>query len=92
VTPVFATMNMVGNFGAALFPMIVPPFRRMIQYNCELLDLFGGNSWNAVLVLFGIIYVLAALCWLMVPMPGSAEKTAPASWEGEAPAEPSDDS
>lgn len=64
VAPVFATMNMIGNFGAGLLPWIVPRFRDWIQQSPQLLELAGGNSWNAVLLLFGSMYLLAASCWI----------------------------
>lgn len=72
VAPVFSTMNMIGNFGAGLLPWVVPSFRRLIDNSPELLKLSGGNSWNAVLVLFGVLYFLAAACWMLV---GSAHLT-----------------
>jgi cyanate permease len=52
VAPVFGTMNMAGNVGAAVFPYLVPP----------LVDATG--SWNLVLFLFAGLYVAAALCWV----------------------------
>jgi ACS family glucarate transporter-like MFS transporter len=52
VAPVFATMNMAGNLGAAVFPTLVPP----------LVDATG--SWDVVLFLFAGIYVAAGLCWI----------------------------
>jgi MFS family permease len=58
VAPVFATMNMSGNVGAAIFPLLVPPL------------LAWTGNWDAVLFLFAGIYVAAALCWL----PFNAEK------------------
>lgn len=63
VAPVFAVMNMIGNFGAGLLPVLVPPFRSVIDNRPYLLELFGGNSWNAVLVLFGSMYLMAAFAW-----------------------------
>jgi ACS family D-galactonate transporter-like MFS transporter len=66
VAPVFSTMNMIGNFGAGLLPWVVPSFRRLVDESPGLLELSGGNSWNAVLVLFGVLYFLAAACWMLV--------------------------
>jgi sugar phosphate permease len=71
VASVFATMNMVGNIGAALLPWAVPYVRMATEQTPELLILVGGNSWNAVLILFAALYVLAALCWLMLNMKGT---------------------
>ena len=55
VPTIFATMNMSGNIGAAVFPIAVP-----------LLLSWTGENWNAVLLLFGGIYVAAAACWLFL--------------------------
>ncbi|MGE0378938.1 MAG: MFS transporter [Planctomycetaceae bacterium] len=71
VASVFAVMNMSGNFGAALLATVVPWFRAALDDSPELLEMFGGNSWNAVLVLFGVMYVLAAGCWLLLRAEGS---------------------
>lgn len=51
---VSAVTNMCGNFGAASFPILVP----------WLIAHAGG--WNAVLVGFGSLYVLAAAFWLVL--------------------------
>lgn len=72
VASVFGTMNMAGNLGAALLAMAVPYYRQFIENNSELLQLFDGNSWNAVLVLFVAMYVLAAACWLPLRVDGRA--------------------
>lgn len=65
VPAVFSTMNMFGNFGAGLFPVVVPHFRLMVE------RLAAGSSsdpvrtsWNAVLLLFAATYLAAALCWI----------------------------
>ena len=60
-------MNMVGNFGAGLLPLVVPSVRRYVAGNPRLLDLCGGEAWNAVLALFSLMYVLAAFCWRIMP-------------------------
>ena len=39
LSTVFATMNMAGNIGAAVFPLLVPPLVK------------GTEDWNAVLLL-----------------------------------------
>jgi nitrate/nitrite transporter NarK len=59
VATVNATMNMMGNFGAWLFPIVVP----------WLLARFG--NWDAVLVLFGALYVAGALFWLLLKPEGT---------------------
>lgn len=71
VATVFSTMNMIGNFGAAIFAQIVPTYRQWVLSHDSLMALCGGNSWNAVLLLFGTTYVLAAACWLMLDTTGN---------------------
>lgn len=68
VATVFGAMNMVGNFGAGLLPWVVPAFRRFVDQSPRLLDGAQGNSWNAVLVLFAVMYLLAAVCWIVMPV------------------------
>ena len=58
VATVSAMNNMCGNFGAAVFPMAVP----------WLLHHAGG--WNAVLGGFGVLYIIAAVFWLMIRTEG----------------------
>ncbi len=71
VASVFATMNMVGNFGAALMPWLVPHFRAAVDRSPTILNLCGRNSWNAVLVLFAVTYVFSAICWMMLRTKGT---------------------
>ena len=59
VATVNATMNMMGNFGALAFPIAVP----------WLLTRFG--NWDAVLVVFGALYVVGALFWLLLKPEGA---------------------
>jgi MFS family permease len=59
VATVNATMNMMGNFGAWVFPIAVP----------LLLARFG--NWDAVLVVFGALYVAGALFWLLLKPEGT---------------------
>ena len=54
VRPVFSLMNMWGNIGAFAFPLIVP----------QLAGKGAETNWDAVMVLFGVIHVAAAICWL----------------------------
>jgi ACS family glucarate transporter-like MFS transporter/ACS family D-galactonate transporter-like MFS transporter len=49
-----AITNMCGNFGAASFPILVP----------WLIAHAGG--WDAVLIAFGVIYILAAAFWFLL--------------------------
>jgi MFS family permease len=50
----FSCMNMVGNLGAASFILVTPWFLR------------HTNNWNAVVLAFGALYVVAGLCWLLL--------------------------
>ena len=59
VATVFAVMNMSGNVGAWIFPILVP----------RLLKLPGG--WDLVMTVVGGAYVIATLCWLFVNPNGS---------------------
>ncbi len=54
VGTVFSVMNMFGNIGAAVFPILVP----------WLVASFGG--WDVVLFVFAAVYVAAGVCWMMV--------------------------
>jgi nitrate/nitrite transporter NarK len=53
VATVFGAMNMWGNIGAAVFPLVVP-----------LVLAAAGGEWISVIYLFGGLYLGAALCWL----------------------------
>ncbi len=59
VATVSATVNMMGNLGAWSFPIMVP----------WLLTRFG--NWDAVLVVFGSLYVVGALFWLFLKPEGT---------------------
>jgi len=52
---VSGSMNMMGNIGGALAPMVVP----------IVLNSTGGN-WNANFIMFAVVYFLGALCWLFI--------------------------
>ena len=54
----FGTMNMIGNLGAFAFIRVVP----------EVTDSLG---WDAVLGVFAVLYLGAAVCWLLVNPNGS---------------------
>ena len=51
VATLFSTMNMFGNLGALLFPIVVGAIIKVT-----------GN-WDQVLVLFGALYLASAFCW-----------------------------
>ena len=71
VGSVFATMNMIGNFGAGMLPWLIPALRSQIQSSPTLLTICGNDSWNAVMALIAILHFLAALCWLLLPLRGN---------------------
>lgn len=55
VSTIFSTMNMAGNIGGMLSPILV----------AWLVELTGQN-WNAVLLMFAAIYLLGAICWIRI--------------------------
>jgi nitrate/nitrite transporter NarK len=59
VAPVFSLMNMSGNLGAMVFPMVVPWLVRLT------------GSWDLVLFVFAGIYVAAAAFWILLDPNGS---------------------
>jgi MFS family permease len=59
VTPVFSLMNMSGNIGAMVFPIVVP----------RLVYLTG--SWELVLLVFAGVFAAAAACWLLINPDGT---------------------
>lgn len=54
VATVFATMNMCGNVGSALFPMLVGYY------------VANGGDWNFVLLFFAVLFALDALLWALL--------------------------
>jgi nitrate/nitrite transporter NarK len=53
VAPIFGMMNMMGNLGAALLPVVVGM-------------MFDAGLYGTVLILMAGIYVSAALCWMLL--------------------------
>jgi MFS family permease len=49
------SMNMVGNAGGAIAPMVVP-----------LVLAATNNNWTANMLLFAVAYLLGAVCWLFI--------------------------
>lgn len=49
------SMNMMGNVGGALAPMVVP-------FVLDATD----NNWNANFLMFAVVYFIGALCWLFI--------------------------
>lgn len=64
VATAFGIMNMGGNFGAALFPVVAAQLRT------------ATGSWNVVLVLFAGIYFAAATCWTLIDPAGNKHESA----------------
>lgn len=54
VATVFATMNMCGNIGSALFPMVVGWY------------VGSGGDWNFVLLAFAVLFAVDALLWALL--------------------------
>jgi MFS family permease len=59
VGTVFSMMNMCGNIGAAVFPLVVPTLVGM------------PAGWDLVLFVFAGVYVAAGACWMLVDPNGS---------------------
>jgi MFS transporter, ACS family, D-galactonate transporter len=59
VGTVFSTMNMAGNVGATIMPMIVPWVKNYV-----------GN-WDVILLLFGATFFAAAICWMLLKPVGT---------------------
>ncbi|MBM3877539.1 MAG: MFS transporter [Verrucomicrobia bacterium] len=60
IATVHATMNMAGNLGAWAFPIAVPWLLRL-----------SGGSWDAVLLVFGCLFLCAAVFWLLLKPEGT---------------------
>lgn len=60
VAPVFGLMNMCGNLGAAVCPLVVGLFVKL-----------SGGQWQLVLTLFVGNYIAAAVCWALLNPNGS---------------------
>jgi sugar phosphate permease len=71
VPAVFATMNMIGNFGAGLLAWAAPPFRSFVEGHLTGFEDPQRTSWNTVLLLFAAMYLAAALCWTRLNVAGS---------------------
>ena len=52
---VSGSMNMMGNAGGAVAPMVVPYVLAATN-----------NNWNANFIMFAVVYVLGALCWFFI--------------------------
>jgi len=59
VAPIFGTMNMCGNLGAAICPLVV----------AMIVDRLG--QWDLVLIFFVAIYIAAAVCWALLDPNGT---------------------
>ncbi len=68
VGSVFSVMNTMGGLGAGLLTILVPPAREYVKQTPWLLSLCGNESWHVLPLLTAITYLIAALCWLCIPM------------------------
>lgn len=59
VTMLFSLMNLSGNIGAFLFPIMVPYLLNEDPTSP------GDGNWDLVLFVFAGMYLCAALCWLL---------------------------
>lgn len=69
VATVFATMNMSGNVGAALFPVIVPWL--LAWSSTPASSTPATPNWDLVLFVFGGVYLVAAGCWVLLNPEGT---------------------
>ena len=60
VAMMFGCMNMAGNFGAAIFAQIIP---KLLGPN--------RNHWDLVIIVFALLYLVAALFWALISPHGS---------------------
>jgi sugar phosphate permease len=60
VSTVFSTMNMAGNLGAMCSPKMVDWFVSTTDTSAT------NNNWNALLLMFALIYFLAGVCWFFL--------------------------
>ncbi len=74
VRPVFSLMNMWGNLGSLVFPLVLP----------FVVGEGKATNWDLALPLFGMMYAIAGVCWLgfnpnrsIVPEPPPADSHAP---------------
>jgi len=58
VATVFGTMNMSGNFGATLFPIVVGKIAK-------------GGHWDRALALFVMMFGASAICWIFLNPKGT---------------------
>jgi len=66
VPTVFGIMNMIGNFGAAVCPVVV----------AWIVEATDGN-WPIVLCFFALVYLAAAACWAMLNPNGCITQVKP---------------
>lgn len=75
VTMVFSLMNMAGNVGAFLFPLVVPYLLN------ESPSRPGSGNWNLVLWTFAGMYLAAAFCWLLANPERTIDETADGAFD-----------
>jgi MFS transporter, ACS family, D-galactonate transporter len=67
VAMVFSLMNMGGNIGAFVFPIVVPYLLN------EDPNVPGGGNWELVLFVFAAMYLAAGVCWLLADPTASVD-------------------
>lgn len=67
VAMVFSLMNMGGNVGAFVFPVVVPYLLN------EDPNVPGSGNWELVLSVFAAMYLAAGLCWLLADPTASVD-------------------
>ena len=60
VASLFSAMNMFANLGAMTFPVLVPKILQVTNQN-----------WNVVLIMFAGLFLVAAICWLLLDPDGT---------------------
>ncbi len=59
VGPIFGAMNMAGNFGAALCPIV-------IAYVANQGAGASSGDWDSVMLVFAAIMLASAICWMLI--------------------------
>ena len=83
VASVFSIMNMAGNIGAALLPTAVVHFEEAVRVwkaarSERVAEALGkATGWNEVLFFLAGLYVLAALCWVLLRIPNAPRQSEP---------------
>jgi hypothetical protein len=76
---VFGAMNMSGNIGTALFPMVATRLVAAADAASirEWIEPSGIRGWDLVLFACAVSYVVSALCWLLINPSGTIFRSTP---------------